>query len=130
MTLDTEDVATFLGTPSNEINKTDFVQYALEQKLLDANEANTRRKKKEKAERVDRLERYKRNSSVHVDDGGNQQSGLLCCLAFTEKQSSPKSPERMVQVATREKIEAAFKKFDLNEDGFIDWEEFQQVAID
>ena len=27
-----------------------------------------------------------------------------------------------------EQVEAAFMKFDLDKDGFIDWEEFQQVA--
>ena len=35
----------------------------------------------------------------------------------------------LFQAASKEKIVAAFKKFDKNGDGVIDWEEFQQVRI-
>ena len=33
------------------------------------------------------------------------------------------------KAASKEKIVAAFQKFDKNGDGVIDWEEFQQVRI-
>ena len=33
----------------------------------------------------------------------------------------------ILKAASKEKIVAAFKKFDKNGDGVIDWEEFQQV---
>ena len=32
-----------------------------------------------------------------------------------------------MKAASKEKIVAAFKKFDKNGDGVIDWDEFQQV---
>ena len=35
----------------------------------------------------------------------------------------------IVKAASKEKIVAAFRKFDKNGDGVIDWEEFQQVRI-
>ena len=34
-----------------------------------------------------------------------------------------------MKAASKEKIVAAFKKFDKNGDGVIDWEEFKQVRI-
>ena len=128
MTLDDEDVGSLFENEANEINKNDFVQYALDHKLLDAQEANVRRKKKEKEDRIDRLERYKRQTSMFVDDAGNNQrtGGLFCCMKSTDVASS-RSPVREVQAASKDKVEAAFRKFDRNGDGVIDWEEFQQV---
>ena len=35
-----------------------------------------------------------------------------------------------LKAASKEKVVAAFKKFDKNGDGVIDWEEFQQVRIE
>ena len=114
---------------ANEINKNDFVQYALDHKLLDATEANVRRKKKEKEDRIDRLERYKRQSSIFPDDGTNDQTsgGLFCCLRSSDRSSS-RSPVRNIKPATMEMVEIAFRKFDRNGDGVLDWEEFQQVG--
>ena len=114
---------------ANEINKNDFVQYALDHKLLDATEANVRRKKKEKEDRIDRLERYKRQSSIFPDDGTNDQTsgGLFCCLRSSDRSSS-RSPVRDIKPATMEMVEIAFRKFDRNGDGVLDWEEFQQVG--
>ena len=98
---------------------------------MDAIEANARRKKKEKEDRVDRLQRYKRQSSVVQVEGGNYQrgGGLFCCVRSGDRAHS-KSPVREVQAASQDKVEAAFRKFDKNGDGVIDWEEFQQVGAD
>ena len=113
----------------NEISKNEFVQYALDHKLLDAKEANERRKKKEKEDRVDRLAFYKRQSSFLTEDTTNNQTShsLFCCMKSGERTSS-RSPVREVQAATKEMVEAAFRKFDRNGDGVLDWEEFQQVG--
>ena len=71
---------------------------------------------------------------------------LFCCVKpAVERDLSPPSIDVEVQVkltfyslkggknifhmkaASKEKIVAAFKKFDKNGDGVIDWDEFQQV---
>ena len=113
----------------NEISKNEFVEYALDHKLLDAREANERRKKKEKEDRIDRLAFYKRQSSFAEETTNNQPShSLLCCIRSGESSSS-RSPVREVQAATKEMVEVAFRKFDRNGDGVLDWEEFQQVGL-
>ena len=43
-------------------------------------------------------------------------------------QLSSKSWKLITQAASQEKIAAAFRKFDKNGDGVIDWDEFQQVS--
>ena len=45
--------------------------------------------------------------------------GLLCCLP-TRKQKKDTAMDR---------VEAAFRKFDSDGDGYIDWEEFKQVKV-
>ena len=45
--------------------------------------------------------------------------GLLCCLP-SRRQEGQEEP--------RDRVEAAFKKFDSDGDGYIDWEEFKQVG--
>ena len=107
------------------VSRADFIQYALDYKLLDANEANYRRRKKGKKE-------LKRKSSVYVEEEGSSSrvSCLLCCMRFSDRNSREKknlTPACEVQAASKEMVEEAFRKFDKNGDGVIDWEEFQQV---
>ena len=47
------------------------------------------------------------------------QSSLLCCLG--KKKSKSLKPDR---------IEAAFRRLDLNNDGVLDWEEFKKGTKD
>ena len=56
------------------------------------------------------------------------RSNLLCCVTEPEL-TSAKSPalQRTASVERMKKIERAFRKFDLNGDGFLSWEEFVQV---
>ena len=107
------------------VSRADFIQYALDYKLLDANEANYRRRKKGKKE-------LKRKSSVYVEEEGSSSrvSSLLCCMRLSDRNSREKknlTPACEVQAASKEMVEEAFRKFDKNGDGVIDWEEFQQV---
>ena len=44
--------------------------------------------------------------------------GLLCCLPTRKN----------LQEDNMDRVEAAFRKFDSDGDGYIDWEEFKQVA--
>ena len=58
------------------------------------------------------------------------RSNLLCCVTEPEV-TSVKSPalQRSASAERKMKIERAFRKFDLNGDGFLSWEEFVQVRI-
>ena len=56
--------ASHILNENGEISKNDFVQFALDYKLLDANETNARRKKKKKEkEEEHRKERLRRQAS-------------------------------------------------------------------
>jgi Ca2+-binding EF-hand superfamily protein len=48
---------------------------------------------------------------------------MLACFC------SEKGMEEEVKDEQMEKVEMAFKKFDLDEDVFLSWEEFQQVHL-
>ena len=53
------------------------------------------------------------------------RSTLLCCLTEPETVA----PLRTESGDRIRKIERAFRKFDLNGDGFLSWEEFIQVRL-
>ena len=125
MTLDDDDLNLMYEDGLDGVSRADFIQYALDYKLLDANEANYRRRKKGKKE-------LKRKSSVYVEEEGSSSrvGSLLCCIRFNDRNRREKknlTPAREVQAASKEMVEEAFRKFDKNGDGVIDWEEFQQV---
>ena len=48
---------------------------------------------------------------------------MLACFCSERRMEEEVKDEQM------EKVEMAFKKFDLDEDGFLSWEEFQQVHL-
>ena len=51
-----------------------------------------------------------------------QSSGFLCCCGHNSAEVSP-SHEQPI-----DKILIAFEKFDTDGDGYIDWDEFQEVS--
>lgn len=129
---------------TGEINKDNFVAYSLERKLLDAQESSARRKKmKKETTESSRRERLLRRQASFVQQPADTETqptqmtesvSLFCCVRPLERDLSPgdgerdASPAREVQAASQEKIAAAFRKFDKNGDGVIDWDEFQQVS--
>ena len=48
---------------------------------------------------------------------------MLACFFSDKKVLTEVKEEQM------DKVEMAFRKFDLDEDGFLSWEEFQQVSV-
>ena len=69
-------------------------------------------------------------SSQEEDNKVLARSNLLCCVTEQEV-TAGKSPslQRSASVERMKKIERAFRKFDLNGDGFLSWEEFVQVRL-
>ena len=49
------------------------------------------------------------------------KSSLLCCCVVEEEEFNTELEPCL------ERVEAAFRKFDLDGDGFVSWEEFKQV---
>ena len=48
---------------------------------------------------------------------------MLACFCTDKRMLTEVREEQM------DKVELAFRKFDLNGDGFLSWEEFQQVRL-
>ena len=48
---------------------------------------------------------------------------MLACFCSDKRRAEEEHKEQMA------KVESAFKKFDLDGDGFLSWEEFQQVNV-
>ena len=55
------------------------------------------------------------------------QSSLLCCVATVEEEE-PKLSDHLQPRQNLDRVENAFKKFDLDQDGFLSWNEFKQVS--
>ena len=53
--------------------------------------------------------------------GRDQTCSMLACFC------SDKRVEELLEEKKMDKVEFAFRKFDSDEDGFLSWEEFQQV---
>jgi len=99
-----------------EVTKDDFIKIATETKLTDfhGTKPGVVTTKGEIGERTEI-----KNSSK-----------LLCCINTNDQMpTSPLLPRNPAQERLL-KIERAFRKFDLNGDGFLSWDEFLQIGID
>jgi len=113
--LDLEDLQPRVGL-GGQVKKNDFVEFSLENKLLDITGVD--HGKSRKAAGSVRIKEEERKPSTKTKKG--REGGLLCC-----GKGARESPERPVNM---DRVEAAFHKFDTDGDGFIDWEEFKQVS--
>ena len=99
-----------------EVSREEFIKLALEAKLTEFN--------------VGELTKSSGpvKSSQEEETKVQARSNLLCCVTEPEV-TTLKSPslQRTASVERMMKIERAFRKFDLNGDGFLSWEEFIQV---
>ena len=108
MELKVEDVKPRLDKAGN-IRKTDFIEFSIECKLLDLTERKANAETPKKGPKV---------SSERRRDSPGPGPGLLCCLPARKQEKKETAMDR---------VEAAFRKFDSDGDGYIDWEEFKQV---
>lgn len=114
--LDLEELQPRVGL-GGQVKKNDFVEFSLENKLLDITGVDHGKARKTAGSVKLKEEEGKRPSNKTKK---SREGGLLCCGKGTGG-----SPERPVNM---DRVEAAFRKFDTDGDGFIDWEEFKQVS--
>ena len=118
MELNTQDVE--ILAHNGNIKRSDFIEYALETKLLDLTDTSNARKTINNKKKIKKKKDRERKDVGSVSNLShrlmlNFQTGpLLCCLARKKK------PER-------DRVETAFRKLDINGDGYVDWNEFQKV---
>ena len=100
-----------------EVSREEFIKLALEAKLTEFN-----------AGELTKSSAPLKSSQDEETKAQTARSNLLCCVTEPEV-TSLKSPslQRTASVERMMKIERAFRKFDLNGDGFLSWEEFVQV---
>ena len=116
--LNTQDVE--ILAHNGNIKRSDFIEYALETKLLDLTDTSNARKTINNKKKIKKKKDRERKDVGSVSNlshrlTSNFQTGpLLCCLARKKK------PER-------DRVETAFRKLDINGDGYVDWNEFQKV---
>ena len=104
-----EEVKPRLDKAGN-IRKNDFIEFSIECKLLDLTERKTNTETPKKGPKA--VTERRRESP-------GPGPGLLCCL--------PARKQEKKKETAMDRVEAAFRKFDSDGDGYIDWEEFKQV---
>ena len=119
--LKVEEVRPRLDKAGN-IRKNDFIEFSIECKLLDLTERKTTTETPKKVRicfslKLHRCEIVLQPVSERRRETPGPGPGLLCCLPARKHKKD----------TAMDRVEAAFRKFDSDGDGYIDWEEFKQV---
>jgi len=113
-----------------EVSKDDFVKIALENKLLDFGNVMSG---SDPIKSVQKKSSSSKHSSSLYTPGQEISSGkhsLLCCLTRAESEDQDRGEDRKHNDINHERldrVEQAFRRFDLDQDGFLSWTEFKQV---
>ena len=109
---------------SEELMKDEFVKLAIETKLTEFNVGEGVFSKSTPTPTV------KTNQvEEKVKEKEKEYKGFLCCIS-SNYVSSPPLQRNSEDEERKRKIEKAFKKFDLDGDGFLSWEEFLKIGLD
>jgi len=107
---------------NGDISKEDFVKIAQDSKLLDfGNVMAGDGMKGVSAKKQSRTYNPTAASGQGFQAG---KSSLLCCCGAEDGDFNTELEPRV------DRVEAAFRKFDLDGDGFLDWEEFKQIGME
>lgn len=115
--LNTQDLEARFG-PGDQVKRNDFVEFSLDNKLLDITGVDCGKARKSTGSTKDRS-----RSKSAARKQGKPGAGLLCCGGRRGG-----SPQDRISSQDIDRVEAAFRKFDTDGDGFIDWHEFKQVS--
>ena len=109
------------------ISREDFIQFAKETHLLDfecsaMGEAILLLSPRKSRKSLQTTRRKTKPAVAETSAGRDQSCSMLACFC------SDKRVEDLLEENKMDKVEFAFRKFDSDEDGFLSWEEFQQVG--
>lgn len=110
------------------ISREDFIQFAKETHLLDfecsaMGEAILLLSPRKSRKSLQTTKKKTKPAVAETSGGREQSCSMLACFC------SDKRVEDLLEEKKMDKVEFAFRKFDSDEDGFLSWEEFQQVGI-
>jgi len=119
---------------AGQITREDFIQFAKETHLLatptamgDAMLLLSPRKNKKSSSATSKKVATKQQVRLSEESTTeNSCSPMLACFCSDRRVEA----DELGQPDQFNKVEAAFRKFDVDKDGFLSWEEFQQLAKD
>ena len=109
---------------TEELSKDDFIKLATETKLTEFHVGEG--VFSSKVGGTVGAKQVQTEDTEHEQQQKGNKKGFLCCIS-KDYLTSPKTSS---EEERRKKVERAFKKFDLNGDGFLCWEEFLQIGLD
>ncbi|XP_023340815.1 calmodulin-related protein 97A [Eurytemora carolleeae] len=120
-----ENSAKKLLDANGNITKDKFIQFGLETKLMDLSNRDTTRRDEEEASKQKSENLQRRIKSAKSRPKKETSRGGLCsCMGKgVEPEEDGEDQEKEM-----DRIEVAFRNFDADGDGFLDWDEFRKVT--